>query len=80
MEHLDVFAVYGIPANGTLLSLPALKPHFKNVIIRHFFERGTVGGGGKTAGPGVPRWTHVNLAQEMFDKLDAAEIAALQAR
>ena len=38
---LDVFRVFGLPADGPQLDLEALRCHYRMTLMYHVFERGT---------------------------------------
>lgn len=68
--ELDVFAVYGLPADGGILDHREICSHFRSQVIKHVFERGTASGA-LTQGPETPTWQIVNIAKGVF-KLDQA--------
>lgn len=78
-ENLDIFAIFGLHADGGALDLRQLRSHFRTVMMPHAFERQGAGSA-PTQGPEIPTWSQMNIAKGiMFKADDDRSLARLQA-
>ena len=75
-KHLDVFAVFGLPAVGDALNHHTLRSHFRIKVMRHLFQREHPVG--LTHGPKVPTWAIANQAKEILYALDSDGLQSMQ--
>ncbi|KAF6227501.1 hypothetical protein HO173_012241 [Letharia columbiana] len=75
--NLDVFAIFGLHANGPVLDRRALCSHFTTELMPHSFGGGTASSA-KTQGRKIPTWALMNTAQKILWRLDDAGLARLQ--
>lgn len=75
--NLDLFAIFGLQADGPPLNRRALQSHFRKTLMPHCFERQT-SSSTATQGPDVPTWQQANIAKEILVKLNAGQLVALQ--
>ncbi len=59
-EDLDIFAVFGLPADGDELDLGALRSFFRTQLVKHVAV-GQLAGTARTQGPEIPSRLASNL-------------------
>ena len=74
---MDPFAVIGLHADDTQLSIKGVRHRIRHQVIPHIFERGEQGA--PIRNPRVPLWRHVNRVKDLLLGRSKARFNSLRA-